>query len=280
MPASARPIVFLSDFGLGNVWVGICHSVMSRISPRSPIVDLSHLIRPLEVASGAILLADSMPFIAEDAVVLAVVDPNVGRDREIAIETESGRILVGPDNGLLSLAWQAAGGIRTVVELTEPESSMRPIAESFRAPDTLCPAAARLASGTAIDEIGTLLPADTLKAVTIPEPEIRQGEIRCEVIDFNRFGNVQLNVRPEDLSAAGLDDASVLEVEVDSDLAEAPRGTTYADFPPGAYGVIVDPRGWLTIVRGNPASALEGLGLALGDPVWLRRYGAVAGEPR
>lgn len=279
MAVSARPIVFLSDFGLGNVWVGICHSVMSRISPSSPIVDLSHLIRPFEVASGAILLADSMPYIAEEAVLLAIVDPNVGRDREIAIETESGRILVGPDNGLLSLAWQAAGGIRTVVELTEPEGLAHPIAESFRAPDTLCPAAAHLAAGTAIDEVGTLLPADTLKAVTIPEPEIRQGEIRCEVIDFNRFGNVQLNVRPEDLGAAGLDDASVLEVEVDSDMAEAPRGHTYADFPPGAYGVIVDPRGWLTIVRGNPASALEGLGLGLGDSVWIRRSGADAAAP-
>jgi S-adenosyl-L-methionine hydrolase (adenosine-forming) len=276
----ARPIVFLSDFGLGNVWVGICHSVMSRISPRSPIVDLSHLIRPLEVASGAILLADSMPFIAEDAVVLAIVDPNVGRDSEIAIETESGRILVGPDNGLLSLAWQAAGGIRTVVELTEPEGSTRPIAASFRAPDTLCPAAARLAAGTAIDEIGALLPADALKVVTIPEPEIRQGEIRCEVIDFNRFGNVRLNVRPEDLSAAGLADTSALEIEAHSDLAEASRGDTYADFPPGAYGVILDPLGWLTIVRGNPASALEGLALALGDPVWIRRYSADVDERR
>ena len=91
MPSAARPIVFLSDFGPGNEWVGICHSVMSRISPQSPIVDLSHLIRPLEVVSGALLLADSMPYIAEDAVVLAVVDPNVGKDREVAIETRSGR---------------------------------------------------------------------------------------------------------------------------------------------------------------------------------------------
>jgi hypothetical protein len=35
--------------------------------------------------------------------------------------------------------------------------------------------------------------------------------------------------------------------------------------------MIFDPRGWLTIVRGNPASALEGLGLALAAPVWISR---------
>jgi S-adenosyl-L-methionine hydrolase (adenosine-forming) len=61
----------------------------SSISPGSPIVDLTHLIRPLEVLSGALLLADSMPYIAEDAVVLAVIDPTVGKDREVAVEATS-----------------------------------------------------------------------------------------------------------------------------------------------------------------------------------------------
>jgi len=118
MPSATRPIVFASDFGLGNEWVGICHSVLAGLSPQSPIVDLTHLIRPLEVLSGALLLADSMPYVAEDAVVLGVVDPNVGKDREVAIGTSSGRYLVGPDNGLLSLAWEAAGGITEAVEIS------------------------------------------------------------------------------------------------------------------------------------------------------------------
>jgi S-adenosyl-L-methionine hydrolase (adenosine-forming) len=277
MPSEARSIIFLSDFGLGNEWVGICHAAMVGVSPRSPIVDLSHLIRPLEVASGARLLADSMPYIPSDAVVLGVVDPNVGKDREVAIETASGRYLVGPDNGLLSLAWEAAGGIRGVVDLAEPEDVGHPIAESFRAPDTLCPAAARLAAGASLAELGEEVDPATLAAVSLAEPEIQPGRIRCEVIDFNRFGNVQLNVREAALAAAGLDDAPVVKVEAVAGSAEAKRGTTYADFSAGEYGVLFDPRGWLTIVRGNPASALEGLGLALGDPVWISRSRAEGG---
>jgi S-adenosylmethionine hydrolase len=271
MPPSARPIVFLSDFGLGNEWVGICHSVLSRISPASPIVDLSHLIRPLEVASGARLLADSMPYIASDAVVLAVVDPNVGKDREVAIETGSGRHLVGPDNGLLSLAWEAAGGVRAAVQIDVPTDLDHPIAESFRAPDTLCPAAAHVAAGLALDQLGNEIDPGGLAVVTVPEPEIEQWKIRCEVIDFNRFGNVQLNVRQADLAAAGLDDAEAVSVEAVAGSAHAKRGSTYADFTAGEYGVLFDPRGWLTVVRGNPASALEGLGVSLGDPVWISR---------
>jgi S-adenosyl-L-methionine hydrolase (adenosine-forming) len=267
----ARPIVFLSDFGPGNEWVGICHAVMAGIAPHSPIVDLSHLIRPLEVSSGALLLADSMGYIPEDAVVLAVVDPNVGKDREIAVATASGRQLVGPDNGLLSLAWEAAGGVRAGVELTSPTVVRPPQAESFRAPDTLCPPAAHLASGTPLDQLGEPVDPSTLATVTVPAPEIERGRIACEVIDFNRFGNVQLNVRPGDLAAAELDEEPSLFVEATSGSAEVRRGSTYADFAPGEFGLIFDPRGWLTLVRGNPASALEGLGLALAAPVWISR---------
>ncbi len=268
---TVRPIVFLSDFGLGNEWVGLCHAVMSGIAPQCPIVDLSHLVRPLEVSSGAILLADTMPYISEDAVILGVVDPTVGKDREIAIETESGRHLVGPDNGLLSLAWEAAGGIRAAVELTAPDVVRRPHAQSFRAPDTLCPATARLAGGMPIGELGEALDPATLAVVTVAEPEIEQGKITCEVIDFNRFGNVHLNVRPADLESAQLSGAASLAVETTAGAAEAKVGSTYADFEPGEYGVLWDSRGWLTIVRGNPASALDGLGLTLAAPVWLTR---------
>jgi S-adenosyl-L-methionine hydrolase (adenosine-forming) len=265
----ARPIVFLSDFGLGNEWVGLCHAVMSGVAPQCPIVDLSHLVRPLEIASGALLLADAMPYIPETSVVLAVVDPNVGKDREIAVETDSGRHFVGPDNGLLSLAWEAAGGIRAAVELTSPDVVRRPHAESFRAPDTLCPAAAALASGMPIGRLGTPVAADTLATVALAEPEIEPGKITCEVIDFNRFGNVHLNVRPDDLAAAALDTEPTLTIEAVSGAAAAKRGNTYADFAEGEYGVLFDPRGWLTIVRGNPASALDGLGLAIAAPVWV-----------
>jgi S-adenosyl-L-methionine hydrolase (adenosine-forming) len=269
--ARARPIVFVSDFGLGNEWVGLCHAVMSGISPQSPIIDLSHLIRPLEVASGALLIADSMPYVPDDAVILGVVEPNVGKDREVAIETADGRHLVGPDNGLLSLAWQAAGGVRIAVEITSPDVIRPAHAESFRAPDTFCPATAHLAAGMAVERLGARIEPGTLTVVTVAEPEVEPGKISCEVIDFNRFGNVQLNVRPSDLADAELSDAPMLTVESVSGAVEAKRGSTYADFEAGEYGVLFDPRGWLTIVRGNPASALDGLGLALAAPVWLSR---------
>src|SRR4029079_13325974 len=100
MPATGRTIVFLSDFGYRNEWVGICHAVTNRIAPESPVVDLSHGVPPLAVRIGALLLVDSLPYLAADAILLAIVDPSVGRDRDLAIETEDGRLVVGPAHGL------------------------------------------------------------------------------------------------------------------------------------------------------------------------------------
>src|SRR5215471_10645161 len=126
MPA-ARAIVFVTDFGLDNEWVGMCHAVMTRVAPDARIVDLSHFVKPLDVTSGARLLSDSLRFLPDDAILLAVVDPTVGKVRDIAVEASDGRLLVGPDNGLLSSAWRASGGVAHAVEITSPEVVILPV---------------------------------------------------------------------------------------------------------------------------------------------------------
>jgi S-adenosyl-L-methionine hydrolase (adenosine-forming) len=270
MPATTRPIVFLSDFGYRNEWVGICHAVMNRIAPASPIVDLSHGIPPLDVRGGAVLLVDSLPYLSGDAVVLAIVDPSVGRDRDVALRLNDGRFVVGPDNGLLAPAIAALGGVETAVEITSPGIVLSPVSPSFHARDVLAPAAAHLAAGVELEALGDPLDPSTLAAFTIPEPTVERGKIECEVLDLNRFGNVLLNVRETQLVESGLDGGDLIQVEATSGSGAAKRVSTYADVQPGDWGVIVDPRGWLLVIRGNPANAAEGLGgVSPGDPIWL-----------
>jgi S-adenosyl-L-methionine hydrolase (adenosine-forming) len=268
MPAT-RAIVFMTDFGLDNEWVGICHAVMARTAPESPVIDLTHFVEPLGVEAGARLLADSLAHVPDDAIVLAVVDPNVGKDRDIAVEAADGRLLVGPDNGLLSWAWAASGGLARAYEITSPDVIVHPVAPSLHARDVLSPAAAHLAAGMAIEEVGSALDPSTLATLALREPQVDFRKINCEVIDYNRFGNIQLNVRRSDLETAGLDGFSSLAVEALVGWVDARCGDTYSDFAPGEYGVIFDPRGWLTIIRGNPGNALEDLKLARGDMVWI-----------
>jgi S-adenosyl-L-methionine hydrolase (adenosine-forming) len=264
-----RSIVFLSDFGFRNEWVGVCHAVIDKVAPGCPVVDLSHGIPPLDVGAGALLLADSLPFIRHDAIALAVVDPSVGRDRDIGVETEDGRLFVGPDNGLLSQAWRGAGCVRGVVSIPPPSVLLEPVSPSFHARDVLAPAAAHLALGVPLTELGAAIPPETLAEVRLAEPLVEPGKITCEVLDLNRFGNVQLNVRSSHLVASGLDRAERILVETPSGGAVARGVTTYADLSTGEWGLMVDPRGWLSVVCGNPANAAQLLGVAGGEVAWL-----------
>ena len=272
MTPTSRPIVFSSDFGYRNEWVGICHAVMARIAPDSRIVDLSHGLPPLNVMAAARLLVDSLPFLASDAVLVSIVDPSVGADRDVAIEA-NGRLLVGPDNGLLVPACQTLGGVERAVEITSPEVLLEPVSPSFHARDILCPAAAHLAAGMELEQLGPALDAATLTPLDLPEPLVEAGKIECEVIDLNRFGNAQLNVRQANLTEAALDSLDQLEIRTLAASTRARRAKTYADLLPDEYGLMFDPRDWLSLIRGNPGNAAAGLGLQMGDLVWL-------GDPR
>ena len=64
-------------------------------------------------------------------------------------------------------------------------------------------AAFGLPKGEALKAV-TLYPAQIL-GVADRVGSVEQGKIACEVLDLNRFGNVQLNVRSSHLAAAGLD---------------------------------------------------------------------------
>ena len=268
-----KPIVFLSDFGYRNEWVGICHAVMDKLAPGVDVVDLSHGVPPLDVRAGAIVLADSLPFIRHEAVVLAVVDPSVGRDRDIALSTKDGRLLVGPDNGLLAPAWQASEGIAEAVSITSSEVIIEPVSPSFHARDVLAPAAAHLAAGAALGALGEAIKPESLAEIHVPDPSVEPGKIACEVLDLNRFGNVQLNVRQSHLAAAGLDGVDRILVEAQSGGGLARQVSTYADLDAAQWGLMIDPRGWLSVIRGEPENAAEGLGVGGGDLVWLTREG-------
>ena len=100
----SRPIFFLTDFGLADTYVGVVKAVMLGIAPDARIVDLTHDVPPQDVRAGAFALMTAAPYLPDDAVVLAVVDPGVGTARRPIAVQAAGRTYVGPDNGLLSWA--------------------------------------------------------------------------------------------------------------------------------------------------------------------------------
>jgi S-adenosyl-L-methionine hydrolase (adenosine-forming) len=259
----SRAIVFLTDYGIADEFVGVCHGVMLRIAPDARVVDLTHSVPRQDVMHGALALGRATSYMPADAVYVAVVDPGVGTGRgSIAVRAASDALLVGPDNGLLSLAWEALGGAEAAVEITSGDVVLQPVSRTFHGRDVFAPAAAHLAAGMPLADLGPPLVVEQLRVLELPGPMVAAGAIGARVTGVDGFGNVQLNVGPRDLEAAGV--GPVLTVRGRT----VPRVGIFADVPQGTLAAIIDSQGQLALVV-NQGSAADTLGLSVGKTVVL-----------
>lgn len=154
MTSTAKTIALLTDFGYRDHYVGVMKGVIAAIAPAATVIDVTHGIPPQDIAAGALLLRHSRPFFPPRTTFVAVVDPGVGTARlPLAIETRTGARFVGPDNGLLWPAAEAAG-IKRIVELRSPRYRLPHVSATFHGRDIFAPAAAWLARGVALARLG------------------------------------------------------------------------------------------------------------------------------
>jgi S-adenosylmethionine hydrolase len=256
---SSGVITFLTDFGLQDDFVGTCHGVIARIAPEARVIDLTHGIAPQAVLQGAVVLRNTIEYLPV-GVHLAVVDPGVGGDRRaVAVATRDGRTFVGPDNGLLLLAADALG-IEAAHELADPRYRLPRVSRTFHARDVFAPAAAHLAAGVRIEELGPAVASGSLVRVDVPEPEVGRTQISATVLVVDRFGNVATNVRREQVEALAERDGR-FEIRLALDRYYASFVDTFADAQPGELILYEDSYGLMTLAisRGD-AAKLTGVG--------------------
>jgi len=256
-------VIFLTDFGLQDDFVGTCHGVMARIAPDVRVIDLTHGIAPQAVLQGAFVLRQTTPYMPV-GVHLAVVDPGVGSDRRaVAVRTRDGRTFVGPDNGLLMLAADDAG-VAAVHELVNERYRLEHVSRTFHARDIFAPAAAHLAAGVSIEELGPAVDPATLVRLDLPEPEIGKTRISATVLAVDRFGNVATNVDRSQVEELGVGSGDQVEIRVGLDRYYATAVTTFGDASLGELILYEDAYGYVTlaIARGNAAGLT---GAAAGD---------------
>jgi S-adenosyl-L-methionine hydrolase (adenosine-forming) len=254
-------ITFMTDFGLQDDFVGTCHGVIAGIAPDARVIDVTHGIAPQAVLQGALVLRNTTPYMPA-GVHLAVVDPGVGGDRRaIALRTNDGRVFVGPDNGLLTLVADELG-IDAAYELTAERYRLSDVSHTFHARDVFAPAAAHLAAGVELAELGPSLDPAELVRVVVPDPELGRSQISATVLSVDRFGNIATNARRKHLDALGLENGDRAEVRVALDRYYAIVADTFADAPTGELILYED------------SSALVTLAISLGDAARLTGAGA------
>ena len=283
-------ITFLSDYGVSDDFVGVCHGVIASICPEARLIDVTHGIPRHDVRAGAVVLREALPYMPR-GVHLAVVDPGVGsRRRAVALKLGDGRLLVGPDNGLLWPVAQAAGGVAEAVDIGSSRYRLEPVSATFHGRDIFAPVAARLAAGTALLQAGDPCDPEQLVALELPEPRVEDGTVVAHVLYVDRFGNLQLDAGQAEMAAMELRLGEAVVVEVagsapslkpgprsaapsdGSRSFECPYVVTFADVGAGELLVYEDSYGRLAIaVRGG--SAADRLEVVADDEVKIRRPG-------
>jgi S-adenosyl-L-methionine hydrolase (adenosine-forming) len=291
--AAPKVVSLLTDYGLADGFVGALHSVLRARLPCIPIVDLTHEVRRQDVRAGSLALRRAAPYLAE-GVVVAVVDPGVGTQRRaIAVRAAAADVtFVGPDNGLMLPALDVLGGPALAVVLENPAYQLTAPGPTFAGRDVFAPAAAHLAGGGELGELGPPVGSHTL--VRLPAPVCREGTggLEAEVTWVDHYGNVQLAA-----GAAAVEGRARLRVTRAGKAGRAagemagdrrapgepgrPGGAgrpapswpvrvahTFADLAPGELGILIDSYGSLALCL-NGASAAERLGANEGDILLL-----------
>ena len=247
-------LTFLTDYGLEDAFVAVCHAVASQLTPDLQIIDITHLVPHGDIRRGAVVLAQAVPYFPP-AVHVAVVDPGVGTARRgVAVEA-GGSLFVGPDNGLLSVAVAAAGGAVRAVSLTNRALWRDTTAATFHGRDIFMPVAARLAAGLPLNEAGDQVEVTSL--VTLPRPKclITTGGAQVEVVTVDGFGNVQLSLPGADAPRAGLIPGASVTLAWAGREITVPFVTTFGEVAPGEPLCYRDGGDWVAIaVAGGHAA--------------------------
>lgn len=262
-------ISFLSDYGLRDEFVGIVKGVIADIAPHARVIDLTHEIPPFDVRAGSLALARCIAYVPT-GIVLAVVDPGVGTSRRgVAVSVGGGRgILIGPDNGLLSMGTALAGGADSAVVLNNPAFQLEAPGATFAGRDIFAPAAAHLCNGVPFTELGDAVDPNLLLPGVVPLSRNEGGEIIAEVTWVDRYGNCQLNVGPDDVSELGARvDITFTSPTGERSTRSAPIVRNFADIG-GGIGLVVDSFGMLAICI-DRGSAADELTITVGDAVRL-----------
>jgi S-adenosylmethionine hydrolase len=264
-PEHAPFVTFLSDFGTSDDFAGICHGVINLICPEARVIHITHGIQPQAIGQGARVLAGAIPYLPA-GVHLAVVDPGVGSERRaIALRAADGRHFVGPDNGLLIPAAEACGGVVEAVAITNPDVMLQPVSRTFHGRDVFSPAAARLAAGMPLAELGPAIEPARLVRRSTPDHRVEGSMLHAAVQYIDRFGNIQLAVSAGELDGL-FQVGRMAEIDTGDDRYYARCADTFADVGAGEFVLYEDSVGLLSFAL-NQGNAAELTATEVGDEI-------------
>lgn len=260
-----RRITLLTDFGTADGYVAAMKGVLACMAPGVSLDDVSHEVARGDPRAASLVLERYWRLYPEGTVHVVVVDPGVGTDRRPLALRAEGRFVVAPDNGVVSRVMDGAETWRAVVIDRAGTPGLPEPSTTFDGRDVFAPAAARLARGTPLVELGP--PLESPVRLRMPDPVRRGREVRGEVIAVDRFGNLVTNLPGDGLEGP-------FRVEVAGRRVEVAR--SYGHVEPGTLLAVVNSDGRVEVAV-RDGSAAERLEIGRAAPV--SALPASAGRP-
>ncbi len=266
------PITLTTDFGTSDHFVGTMKGVILGIAPRARIVDITHEIAPHALSEAAFVIAQAWRYFPKGTIHVVVVDPGVGSARRPILCEADGHFFIAPDNGVLSMIYDAAR--HKVRVISNQQVFLKRVSNTFHGRDVFAPAAAHLAKGVAPAQFGKLI-HDPVRNF-LPKPARLSPHKWCGVVlKADRFGNLITNFHIDEFP-----DLTQRPVELRAGLERITRlAETYAETTIGELFAIVGSSGYIEVVV-NQGSAAKLLGVGSGSPVELEiSYKEVSPSP-
>jgi len=259
------PVITLTtDFGASDHFVGTMKGVILGIAPRATIVDITHEIPPYDLNEGAFVIAQAWRYFPKRTIHVIVVDPGVGSARRPILAEAGGQFFIAPDNGVLSMIYDAAP--QKVRVISNPKVIGKQVSRTFHGRDVFAPAAAHLAAGVPAPKFGKLI-TDYVRSFLLKPERIARHVWTGTVLKVDRFGNLITNLHIDDFA-----DVKTRPIELRVGLERIHRlALTYAETAIGELFAIVGSSGYIEVAA-NQASAAKKLGCGSGSPVELEIF--------
>jgi S-adenosylmethionine hydrolase len=257
-------ITLTTDFGTADHFAGTMKGVILSIAPRVRIVDITHEIAPYEIGEASFVLAQAWRYFPKGTIHVVVVDPGVGGARRPILAAAGGHYFIAPDNGVLTMIYDAAPAKVRVISNAKLMSKQ--VSRTFHGRDVFAPAAAHLARGVPPARFGKLIEDYTRWSLVKPV-RLSRNIWTGSILKVDRFGNLITNLHIDEFP-----DVKTRPFELRVGLERVRRlALTYAETEIGEVFVIIGSFGYLEVAA-NQDSAAKTLGSDAGAPVELEIF--------
>lgn len=247
----------MSDFGTVDHYVAAVKAVMLSESPNQTIVDITHDIRPFDIAHASTVLKHIYRDFPDKTVHLVAVDSMKGKSSLIAVELD-GHFFVGFDAGLFSLISSQKPDHIVVIDGGDT---------AFPAKEVLAKAALQLAGGSAIQKLGET--TSEMTELYARQLKTTKREIAGHVISVDHYGNLITNIAKKEFETIRKINGDEVAYAVRFGRESFQKIHTYfTEVDAGDCYILFNSSGWLQIGI-NQGNASQLLGLSIDSPVTI-----------